>query len=111
MQEGLEDLQTDWVTPKHVAEELTAIGFVTGGLLAVHRLLGLTPFKVWLHFRAGHHHAQAAGCVPETLAHAHLANFASHPRIHVRDLHPLAENFGTVAMHLHVQAQRPMQIN
>lgn len=52
VQEGLEDLQTDWVTPEHVAEELTAIGFVTGGLLAVHRLLGLTPFKVWLDWRS-----------------------------------------------------------
>lgn len=48
MQEGLEDIQTDLVTPEHVAEELTAIGLIGGSLLAVHRMLELTPFKVIL---------------------------------------------------------------
>ena len=46
MLEGLEGLQTDLVTPEHVAEELTAVGLITASLLAMHRLLDLTPFKV-----------------------------------------------------------------
>ena len=46
MLEGLDGLQTDLVTPEHVAEELTAIGLMGASLLAVHRLLDFTPFKV-----------------------------------------------------------------
>lgn len=46
VQEGLQNIRTDLVTPEHVAEELKAMGLVTGTLLAVHRLLDLTPFKV-----------------------------------------------------------------
>ena len=46
VQEGLQDIRTDLVTPEHIAEELKAMGLVTGSLLAVHRLLDLTPFKV-----------------------------------------------------------------
>ena len=46
MLEGLDSLQTDLVTPEHIAEELTAIGLISASLLAVHRLLDLTPFKV-----------------------------------------------------------------
>ncbi len=46
VQEGLQDLRTDLVTAEHVAEELKAMGLVTGSLLAVHSLLDLTPFKV-----------------------------------------------------------------
>lgn len=46
MLEGLEGLQTDLVTPEHIAEELTAVGLISASLLAVHRLLDLTPFKV-----------------------------------------------------------------
>ena len=46
VQEGLQDLRTDLLTPEHVAEELKAMGLVTGSLLAVHSLLDLTPFKV-----------------------------------------------------------------
>ena len=46
MLEGLDGLQTDLVTPEHIAEELTAVGLISASLLAVHRLLDLTPFKV-----------------------------------------------------------------
>ena len=46
MQEGLQDIRTDLITPEHVAEELKAMGLVTGTLLVVPRLLDLTPFKV-----------------------------------------------------------------
>ena len=46
MLEGLEGLHTDLVTPEHIAEELTAVGLISASLLAVHRLLNLTPFKV-----------------------------------------------------------------
>ena len=46
MLEGLDGLQTDLVTPEHIAEELTAVGLISASLLAVHRLLDFTPFKV-----------------------------------------------------------------
>ncbi|CAL5219895.1 g1820 [Coccomyxa viridis] len=45
VQEGLQDIRTDLVIPEHVAEELKAMGLVTGSLLVVHSLLDLTPFK------------------------------------------------------------------
>ena len=45
MLEGLEGLQTDLVTPEHIAEELTAIGLISASLLAVHRLLELDPLQ------------------------------------------------------------------
>jgi len=46
VEEGLQGIKPDLVTPEHVAEELTAIGLVTGSILAAHRLLDLTPFRV-----------------------------------------------------------------
>lgn len=46
MQEGLQGIQSDLITPEHVAEELKAMGLVTGSLFVVHRLLDLTPLKV-----------------------------------------------------------------
>jgi len=46
VEEGLQGIRPDLVTPEHVAEELTAIGLVTGSILAAHRLLDLTPFRV-----------------------------------------------------------------
>ena len=46
VEEGLQGIKHDLVTPEHVAEELTAIGLVTGSILAAHRLLDLTPFRV-----------------------------------------------------------------
>ena len=46
MLEGLQDFQSDLLTPEHVAEELKAMSLVTGGLFAVHLLLDLRPFKV-----------------------------------------------------------------
>lgn len=46
MSQGIGSFETDLVTPDCIAEELTTLGLLTGGLVGVHHLIRLTPFKV-----------------------------------------------------------------
>ncbi|BDA42319.1 hypothetical protein COCOBI_03-2060 [Coccomyxa sp. Obi] len=45
MSQGINSIETDLITPESVADELTAMGLLTGGLVAVHHLIRLTPFR------------------------------------------------------------------
>ncbi|KAK9901561.1 hypothetical protein WJX75_001885 [Coccomyxa subellipsoidea] len=45
MSQGIGSFETDLVTPDCIAEELTTLGLLTGGLVGVHHLIRLTPFK------------------------------------------------------------------
>lgn len=46
MSQGINSIETDLITPESIANELTAMGLLTGGLAAVHHLIRLTPFRV-----------------------------------------------------------------
>lgn len=46
MSQGISSIETDLVTPECIAEELTTLGLLTGGLVGVHHLIKLTPFNV-----------------------------------------------------------------
>ena len=48
MTEGLQGIETDLVTAECIADELGTLGLLTAGLVAVHKLIALTPFRVRL---------------------------------------------------------------
>ena len=47
MSEGIQDIETDLITPDSIADEVCAIGLVAGGMLALHRAIAtLAPYRV-----------------------------------------------------------------
>jgi hypothetical protein len=47
MSEGIQDIETDLITPDSIADEVCAVGLVGGGLLALHRAIAtLAPYRV-----------------------------------------------------------------
>lgn len=75
MSQGINSIETDLITPESIAEELTAMGLLTGGLVAVHHLIRLTPFRVGSCWHQ-HHAISCCG----------LSNWSAYP-FHVHKKH------------------------
>ena len=47
MSEGIQDIETDLITPDSIADEVCAVGLVAGAMLALHRAIAtLAPYRV-----------------------------------------------------------------
>lgn len=68
MSQGINSIETDLITPESIADELTALGLLTGGLVAVHHLIRLTPFRVGPCWHRDHE-----------ISHCGLCNWSPYP--------------------------------